>query len=70
MYLDGRKLGNNIKKYRMEKGISQEALVRKANLKLSNLAKLEGGFNHNPTLTSLSSIANMLTNGSIDKLLM
>jgi len=50
-------------------GISQETLARAADLKLSNLAKLEGGFNFNPTLNTLTAIANVLTEGSIDKLL-
>ena len=62
-------LGQNIKRLRLEKGISQEGLARQADLKLSNLAKLEGGFNANPTLATLISLANILTDGSIDKLL-
>ena len=62
-------LGRNIKNLRLSKGISQDGLARTAKLKLSNLAKLEGGFNSNPTLTTLAAIARVLTNGSIDKLL-
>jgi transcriptional regulator with XRE-family HTH domain len=69
MLVDARKLGQNIKKLRLEKGWSQDLLARKTNLKLSNLAKLEGGFNTNPTLATLAVLANVLTNGSIDKLL-
>ncbi len=65
----GGQLGANIKRIRLEKGISQEALARKADLKLSNLAKVEGGFNSNPTLQTLTAIANVLTGGSIDRLL-
>jgi transcriptional regulator with XRE-family HTH domain len=68
MYLSGKRLGANIKRWRLEKGISQETLARQANLKLSNLAKLEGGFNNNPTLSTLILIAKILTNGSIDRL--
>jgi len=64
-----KKLGSNIKKMRLAKGISQETLARQANLKLSNLAKLEGCFNLNPTLATLSAIANILTEGSVDRLL-
>jgi len=67
--LDPKKLGQNIKKLRQVKKISQEMLARQADLKLSNLAKLEGGFNLNPTLTSLLAIAKVLSDGSIDKLL-
>lgn len=69
MNVDARQLGQNIKKWRLRKGISQEVLARQANLKLSNLAKLEGGFNSNPTLATLLAIARVLTNGSIDQLL-
>ena len=69
MRINARKLGKNIKKLRQRFGLSQEALAIKANLRLSNLAKLEGGFNSNPTLATLIAIANVLTNGSIDKLL-
>ncbi|MEK7167486.1 MAG: helix-turn-helix transcriptional regulator [Patescibacteria group bacterium] len=64
-----RKLGANIKSLRLQKRISQEALARAANLKLSNLAKLEGGFNANPTLITLTALARILTGGSIDRLL-
>jgi len=68
MGLDARRLGKNIKQLRQARGISQETLARAANLKLSNLAKLEGGFNSNPTLSTLSAIARILTGGSIDRL--
>lgn len=69
MKIDALNLGQNIKRLRLEKGISQEGLARQADLKLSNLAKLEGGFNINPTLATLISLANILTDGSIDQLL-
>ena len=69
MEVDARKLGKNIKKLRLKKGISQEFLARQANLRLSNIAKLEGGFNSNPTLTTLIAMAKVLSDGSIDKLL-
>lgn len=69
MRINARKLGKNIKKLRNQKRISQEILARHTDLKLSNLAKLEGGFNSNPTLQTLAAIASVLTNGSIDKLL-
>jgi transcriptional regulator with XRE-family HTH domain len=61
-------LGERIKILRQEKGISQGELARLADLKLSNLAKLEGGFNSNPTLTTLKALARVLTKDSIDKL--
>lgn len=69
MQVNANRLGYNIKKLRIRLGISQEILARRADLKLSNLAKLEGGFNNNPTLTTLIAIANVLSEGSIDKLL-
>lgn len=69
MAINAARLGKNIKKLITQRGISQEVLARWANLKLSNLAKLEGGFNSNPTLITLAAIAKILTNGSIDRLL-
>ena len=69
MRINPKKLGKNIKKLRFKKGLSQEALAYKADVRLSNLAKLEGGFNSNPTLQTLAAIASVLTNGSIDKLI-
>jgi transcriptional regulator with XRE-family HTH domain len=61
-------LGQRIKALRQEREISQEELARQSDLKLSNLAKLEGGFGLNPTLTTLRLLAKILTNDSIDKL--
>ncbi len=69
MTIDVQKLGQNIKKLRGEKKLSQDDLARQGNLKFSNLAKLEGGFNVNPTISTLIAVAQVLTNGSIDKLL-
>ena len=69
MRINPKKLGENIKKLRKQHGVSQEVLAIKANIRLSNLAKLEGGFNSNPTLQTLASIAGVLTRGSIDALL-
>ena len=69
MRINAKKLGKNIKKLRLKRGLSQEALAIKADVRLSNLAKLEGGFNSNPTLQTLVSIAGVLSLGSIDRLL-
>ena len=69
MRVEPKKLGKNIKKLRLKRGLSQEALAIKADVRLSNLAKLEGGFNSNPTLQTLVSIASVLCLGSIDRLL-
>ena len=68
MRINAKKLGKNIKKLRLRHGLSQEDLAIKAKVRLSNLAKLEGGFNSNPTLQTLTSIASVLTHGSIDDL--
>ena len=69
MRVNPKKLGKNIKHLRKAQGLSQEALAIKADVRLSNLAKLEGGFNSNPTLETLVSIASVLSSGSIDRLL-
>ncbi|HRY36852.1 MAG TPA: helix-turn-helix domain-containing protein [Candidatus Magasanikbacteria bacterium] len=69
MKVDTKKFSANLKRLRLSKGISQEMLARSADLRLSNLAKLEGGFNVNPTLQTLTSLAHILTQGSIDRLL-
>ena len=69
MRINAKKLGKNIKKLRLKRGLSQESLAIKADVRLSNLAKLEGGFNSNPTLQTLVSIASVLSSGSIDRLL-
>jgi len=69
MVANVRGLGKRIKQLRIRKGVSQEALAHSAGLKLSNLAKLEGGFSSNPTLSTLTAVARILTHNSIDKLL-
>jgi transcriptional regulator with XRE-family HTH domain len=69
MQIDAKKLGANIKRLRLKKEISQEELARAAGLKLSNVAKLEGGFNTNPTLATLIAVAKIISSDSIDKLL-
>ena len=69
MRINAKKLGKNIKKLRLKRGLSQEALAIKADVRLSNLAKLEGSFNSNPTLQTLVSIASVLSLESIDRLL-
>ena len=68
MNVNGKKLGHNIKKLRQYQRLSQEELSRKAGLKLTNVTKLEGGFNSNPTLQTLINLANVLSGGSIDRL--
>ena len=53
-------LAENIKRYRMEKGLSQEQLAQKAGSTYSTLAKLESGANQNPTVKTLQQVARAL----------
>jgi len=69
MTIKTRQLAINLKIRRAQFDLSQEDLAIKSKLKLSNVSKLEGGFNLNPTLATLVALAEVLTNGSIDKLL-
>ncbi|NCN07756.1 helix-turn-helix transcriptional regulator [Candidatus Falkowbacteria bacterium] len=64
-----KKIANNIKLLRHQQGMSQEDLAHKAGLKISNLAKLEGGFNCNPTFRTLLALAKVLTKNSVDNLI-
>ncbi|CAK7022040.1 helix-turn-helix domain-containing protein [Tissierella carlieri] len=52
-------IGENIKKYRKEKGLTQKELAEKSNLSRSYLADLERD-RYNPSLDSLKLIANSL----------
>ena len=53
-------LAENIKRYRNEKGLSQEQLAQKAGITYSTLAKLESGVNQNPKVKTLQQIARAL----------
>ena len=53
-------LAENIKKFRKQRGISQEELARKAGVTYSTLIKLESGSNKNPTVKTLQQIAQAL----------
>ncbi len=61
-------LADNIKRYRSEKGLSQEQLAQKAGITYSTLAKLESGVNENPKVKTLQQIAKAL-DVSVDDLL-
>lgn len=50
-------LGNNIKKLREAKGLSQEKLARLADIANNTLIKMESGENQNPTLVTLKKVA-------------
>lgn len=51
-------LSANIKKLRKEHRLSQEQLAQKAGITYSTLIKIESGLNKNPTLETLTKIAN------------
>lgn len=53
-------IANNLKKTRAEKGLSLEKVARLADLSLSTVVKIENGTNKNPTIDTLSKIAEVL----------
>ena len=60
-------LSQNIKKLRKNKKISQDKLARLADVTYNTLVKIESGANKNPTLETLTKLADAL-DASIDKL--
>lgn len=61
-------IANNIKKYRQKLGISQDSLSKIADVTYNNVTKVESGGSQNPTIVTLSKIANAL-GVSVDELL-
>ena len=53
-------IGKNIRKFRQEKGISQDRLSKLADLSLNSVVNIELGGNLNPTIETLNKIANAL----------
>lgn len=53
-------IGENIKKLRTKQGLSQDDLARKAELKYSTLAKIEGDFVRKPGVQLMAKIAKAL----------
>lgn len=53
-------ISDNLKKIRAEKGYSLEKVARLADLSLNTIVKIEGGANINPTIDTLSKIAQAL----------
>ncbi|MDP8289665.1 MAG: helix-turn-helix transcriptional regulator [Candidatus Susulua stagnicola] len=51
-------LAANIKKLRKKHHLSQEQLAQKAGITYSTLIKIESGSNKNPTLETLTKLAN------------
>ena len=54
------KIGKNLKKLRQENGISQDRLSKLADLSLNTVVTVESGANPNPTIETLTKIANAL----------
>jgi len=61
-------IGENIKKIRKKKGISQDKLSKLADVTLTTLTKIETGINTNPTVNTMQKIAKAL-GVSVDSLL-
>jgi len=53
-------IGENIKRLRIKQGLSQDDLARKAELKYSTLAKIEGDFVKKPGVQLMAKIAKAL----------
>lgn len=61
-------IGKNIRKSRQGKGISQDRLSKLADLSLNTIVNIESGGNINPTIETLTKIANAL-NVRVDDLI-
>ena len=53
-------IGKDIKKIRQQKKLSQEKLVRSADISLNTLTKIESGFTKRPSLQTIKQIADAL----------
>lgn len=61
-------LGQNLKKLREKKGLSQDRLAKLADVANNTIIKIEQGENENPTLETLRKIAKAL-DISVDQLI-
>ena len=61
-------ISDNLRKLRGKKGYSLEKIARLADLSLNTIVKIENGVNQNPTIETLTKIANALEVG-VDDLL-
>ncbi|MBT3283072.1 helix-turn-helix transcriptional regulator [bacterium] len=61
-------INKTIRGYRQERGMSQEALARAADLSFPTIVKIESGDTPNPTIDTVKKIADAL-DVSVDKLL-
>jgi len=57
------KISENLKQLRSKKGYSLEKVARMADLSLNTIVKIENGVNRNPTIETLTKIANALEIG-------
>jgi len=62
----GSKIAKNLKKIRQDKGISQDRLSKLADLSLNTVVTVESGVNPNPTIETLTKIAQALEVGVDD----
>ena len=53
-------IGKNLKRIRQKKGISQDRLSKLADLSLNTIVTVESGLNPNPTIETLTKIAQAL----------
>ena len=53
-------IGKNLKRVRQEKGISQDRLSKLSDLSLNTVVTVESGLNPNPTIETLTKIAQAL----------
>ena len=53
-------IADNIKKYRQKLGVSQDRLSKMADVTYNTIIKVESGGSQNPTIDTLSKIANAL----------
>ena len=53
-------LADNVKRFRKERGLSQDQLARQADITYTTLAKIESGVNQNPTIKTIQGIAKAL----------
>lgn len=58
--MSNNKIANNFKKLRSQKGYSQERVARLADLSLNTVIRIESGVNKNPTIETLTKLANAL----------
>jgi transcriptional regulator with XRE-family HTH domain len=59
-------IAENIKKYRNKLGVSQDRLSKLADVTYNTIIKIESGANKNPTIDTISKIANALKVGVDD----